>query len=128
MGNAAIDTIIRLKNGYMAHRESIEVPYSRFRLEVLKKLKELGYIGDFEVQGETVKKIVVRLAYEDGLAALSDVKLYSKPGRRWYARATQITSQFTSLGITLLSTSEGILTHHEAKKKKIGGELLFSVW
>src|SRR3990167_8147029 len=119
------DLIIRIKNGYLVHKESISTPHSRFREDVLKKLKALGYIKDYRVKGDKVKTVDVKLVYNDGVSAITDVKLHSSPGRRWYRSAKDIKPVLGGLGVAIVSTSKGILTNKETKKFKIGGELLF---
>lgn len=124
-----IDLIIRIKNGYIANRESIEAPYSKLKEEVLKKLKALKFIGDYKIEKNgAFRKFVIELSYEGGMPAISDVKIYSKPGRRWYVAAKKIKPVFGGLGASILSTPKGIMTNKEAKKEKTGGELLFEVW
>ncbi len=111
----------------MANRGTVISPYSKFRGQILVRLKDLGYIKGFEVNEED-RAISISLLYTDHEPAISDAKLYSKPGRRLYARSGASAGSKMALGVTLLSTSVGILTSKEAKQKKIGGELLFSVW
>jgi small subunit ribosomal protein S8 len=129
MGNPIIDLIIRIKNGYGASREKIESPYSLFREQVVKKLVSLNYLKGYSVSGDIVKKLTIELQYEEGISpAVTDVKIYSKPGRRWYAGSKELKPVLGGMGYSILSTSKGILTHIEAKDKKVGGELLFSIW
>jgi small subunit ribosomal protein S8 len=126
--SAITDLIIRVKNGYMSGKESIESPYSTYREEVLKKLKALGYIKDYEVSGDVVKTMTINLLYKDGLPVLTQVKIFSSPGKKWYVSANELKPVLGGLGYSILSTPQGILTHVEAKKKKVGGELLFNIW
>ncbi len=127
--SSPIDLIIRIKNGYIAGKETVESPYSKLREEILKKLKALKFIADYKIEkGKKFNQLVIELRYEAGEPALSDVKIYSKPGRRWYVPAKKVTSVFGGLGAAILSTPQGILTNQEATKAKTGGELLFEVW
>ena len=126
--NAVTDLIIRIKNGYMAKKESIKSPYNSYRAEILKKLKTLGYIKEVRVQGETIKTCEIELIYVAGEPAVTDVKIYSKPGRRWYTRVSKLKPVLGGMGYSILSTPAGILTNIEAEKKKVGGELLFDIW
>lgn len=128
MENSFIDLIIRLKNGYLAENEKVDLPHSKFKEAVVKKLKELGYISDYLVDEEKVKKIVIDLKYKNKVPAMTDVKIYSKPGRRYYVSFKDLRPILNNFGYSILSTSHGILTNKEAKKLKVGGELLFSIW
>src|SRR3990167_8294650 len=98
MENSIIDLIIRIKNGYMARKEK-------------KK-----------------KSMTIDLAYEEDKPAISDVKIYSKPGMRLYISYKNLKPVLSGFGYSILSTSHGIMTDREAKKAKLGGELLFSFW
>lgn len=122
------DLVIRIKNGYMADRETIIVPFSKFNISILEKLKQLKYIQDFTIEGETIKKITAILKYDDGVAAFTDVKIFSTPGRRWYTTYNEIKPVLGGMGQAIVSSSKGILTGKEAKKEKVGGELLFHIW
>lgn len=128
MGNAVVDLIIRIKNGYLAKKEKIESPYSRLREDILKKLIALKYIKNYKVEGEKIKKLVIELLDDDGLTVFHDVKIYSTTGKRWYVSSKQLRPVLGGMGFSLLSTSKGIMTNIEAKKQKIGGELLFDIW
>lgn len=123
-----VDLIIRIKNGYMSKKGEIETPYSSFRNAILTKLKNLGYIEDFIVEGEIIKSANITLKYEEGQPALTDVKLFSTPGRRWYVTVDEIKPVLGGMGHAIISTPKGILTDKEAKKQKVGGELLFQIW
>lgn len=124
-----VDLIIRIKNGYMSGREQISSPYSRFREDILKKLKKLNYIKDYSVTGETVKEISIELSYdEESQPAVNDVRIISKPGQRMYTAAKDLKPVLSGMGFAILSTPDGILTNIEAKKNNVGGELLFYIW
>ncbi len=125
---SVIDLMIRIKNGYMARKPSVYSPYSTFRVEVLKKLKELNYIADYSISSDQIQTIDIKLLYEEDMPAMTDISLVSKPGQRQYVSYTQLKPVQDGLGTQLLSTSKGILTDREAKKNKAGGELLFQIW
>lgn len=127
MNNGVIDLIIRIKNGYQARRDTITTPTSKFKKEVLKKLQELGYIDSFEQVG-TINYTTIHLKYDQGSPALTGVKLYSKPGRRWYIAAKDMKPVLSGIGNSLVSTSKGVLTNREARSAQVGGELLFDLW
>jgi len=125
MQNSVIDLIIRIKNSYMTRNEQVEVLFSKFNEEVLKKLLQLGFIKKFETKEKT---ILVELIYKDKKPAMTEVQLYSKPGRRYYVSYKNLKLVMGGLGYSLISTSQGVLTNKEAREKKVGGELLFSIW
>jgi len=127
MENSFIDLIIRIKNGYLAGKEKVEVLRSNFNLNILKKLKEIKYIKDY-FEKEDGKKIEVELLYNNNQPALTDVKIHSKMGRRIYRGYRKLKPVLNGLGFSIISTSKGILTNVEAKKLKVGGELLFDIW
>ena len=122
------DLVIRIKNGYRARREQIDSPYSAYREEIVKKLVSLRYIESYEVSGDIVKSMKIILKYENGNPAITDVKLFSTPGRRWYVGVHELKPVLGGMGYALISTPQGILTNIEARKKKMGGELLFNIW
>lgn len=123
-----IDLIIRIKNGYMARKDVVLLPFSKFKESVLLKLKNLGYIADFAIEGESKKYLKIELNYENGEPRFTDVKIFSKPGRRWYSSYKDIKSVKGGMGHAILSSSKGIMTDREAKKLQVGGELLFYIW
>jgi len=109
----------------MTRNEQVEVLFSKFNEEVLKKLLQLGFIKKFETKEKT---ILVELIYKDKKPAMTEVQLYSKPGRRYYVSYKNLKLVMGGLGYSLISTSQGVLTNKEAREKKVGGELLFSIW
>lgn len=127
MTSPTADLMIRIKNGYMARREHITTPISKLRVAILEKLKSLGYIEDFIIAKED-RLITIILKYEDSVAAMTDVKLFSKPGRRWYIAQNEIPRVRGGMGCAIISTSKGIMTDNEARKENLGGELIFSIW
>ncbi len=128
MGNPAIDLIIRIKNGYLAKKETINLSYTRFGEDVVKKLKGLHFIKDYRITGSDIKAIEVDLMYDKGEPAINDVAIYSKPGRRYYVSYRHLKPVLSGFGVSIISTSKGILTNKEARQAKLGGELLFNLW
>jgi len=128
MENSIIDLIIRIKNGYMAKRENITSPYSKYKEALLKKLVGLKFVKEYKVEGEIKKTILITLIYEKGEPALTDVKIISRPGRRFYISYRNLKSIMSGFGHSILSTPAGIITNREARQKKLGGELLFNIW
>ncbi|MEO0144834.1 MAG: 30S ribosomal protein S8 [candidate division WOR-3 bacterium] len=121
------DMLIRIKNGQMRKKESVKIyPKSKLKLEILRILKEEGFIEGYE-EGE--KDIVVKLRYyPTGEPVITDVKRISKPSRRVYVGYRDLKPVMNGLGIAILSTSKGIMTDKLARKLKVGGELLLEVW
>lgn len=112
----------------MAKKDTIESPHSKYKEAVLKKLIDLKVVKDYKVKGEIKKIMTINLIYEEGEPAISDVRIYSKPGMRFYTSYNNLKPVLSGFGYSILSTSRGIMTDREAKKMKLGGELLFSFW
>ncbi|MCS6956349.1 MAG: 30S ribosomal protein S8 [Patescibacteria group bacterium] len=130
MENSVIDLIIRIKNSYLSGKEEAVSYYSKFKEEVLKKLKDLKYIKDYRIEenSKKIKKIIIELLYIDKNPALTGVKIFSKPGRRYYVSYKDLKPVINGYGCSIISTPKGIITDKEARSKKIGGELLFNIW
>ncbi len=128
MNHAIIDMIIRIKNGYMARRDNVVTPGSQFRREVLTKLQQIGYIEGFSEEGDVKKTFDIELKYKHGEPAVTDVKLFSKPGQRHYVPAKSLKPVLSGMGYAIVSTPKGVMTNIEAKKANQGGELLFEIW
>lgn len=123
------DLLTRLRNASAVGKASFEVPYSKLKGEIVRILKQEGYIANYELD-TTGKFPVIRIEnkFVNKSAALAGLKRVSKPGLRKYVAATEIPRVLGGLGIAILSTSSGILTGQEAKRKNVGGELLAYVW
>jgi small subunit ribosomal protein S8 len=130
VGDTVGDLIIRLKNAGMIGKETISVPYSKLRHAVIDKLVDAGYVTAVTTAGEKVqeKTLEVTLSYTDGAHSIRGVKRISKPGRRLYAKVTDIHPVKFGQGHIILSTPAGIVTGEEARAKKVGGEQLFIIW
>jgi small subunit ribosomal protein S8 len=124
------DMLTRIRNAIMVRHESVLVPASRMKLAIAKILKEEGFITDFEVvRGKTPRTIRVQLRYmEDNKPAISGLRRISKPGLRVYVQKKEIPRVYGGLGISILSTSAGLKTGHQAWKQGTGGEILCYVW
>ncbi|KKP35753.1 MAG: 30S ribosomal protein S8 [candidate division TM6 bacterium GW2011_GWF2_32_72] len=121
-------TIIR--NGIMASKLTVEAPYSKFKEELCKLLKEEGFIRDFSLSGDkpAIKKIKVFLKYVDGESVVHEITRVSTPGCRCYRNSTSLKPVIGGLGISIVSTNKGIMTDKTAKKLSIGGEVVCTVW
>ena len=124
------DMLTRIRNANQGLKESVEMPASKMKLEIARLLKEEGYIEDFAlVRGESFDNIVLDLKYgENKQRVISGLKRISKPGRRVYARKDAIPRVLGGLGISILSTSKGIMTGRQAERVGVGGEVICFVW
>lgn len=123
------DFLIRLKNATRAEKEEFRAPFSGIKAEIARILKEEGYIWSFEVVGEGSKReITAKPKYLDRTPALTDVKRVSRPGLRQYVGSSEIPRVLGGMGISIVSTSKGLMTGHKARKENLGGELLALVW
>ncbi len=123
------DLLIQLKNAALAGKKTVELPYSRMKGEVAEVLRREGYLSMVEKIGDAPKlQLRVILAYDQKTPVLTDVRRRSKPGFRRYVGKGDIPTILGGMGLVILSTSQGILTGREAKKRGIGGEFLCEVW
>ena len=122
-------TIIR--NGIMASKTSVIAPYSTMRHSIADILKEEGFITDFTIlnaDSDAKKALKVVLKYVDGEAVIHEIQRVSKPGRRVYAGIEEVKPVIGKLGISILTTNRGVITHQKAKKLSVGGEIICTVW
>jgi small subunit ribosomal protein S8 len=124
------DFLTRIRNAHMAKHETVEIPHSKLKRELARILKEEGYINDFSERGSGAEaRIVIELKYgPDGQRAITGLRRMSRPGRRVYRKQTNIPRVLDGLGIAILSTSQGILTDHAARRIGVGGEVLCFVY
>lgn len=119
------DLLIRIKNAAQNRNLEVWAPYSKMREGVLSVLKEEGYLTDFKKEGN---KLQIVLAYAHRRPIISGVKNVSKPGLRIYRKAKQLPRPLGGIGISVVSTSQGIMSNIKAKKEGLGGEVLGMVW
>jgi small subunit ribosomal protein S8 len=124
------DYINRLKNASAVKSETVSIPYSKVKEAISDLLKSEGYINAINVKGKTVKRsLEISLAYsKDGSPKISRTKRISKPGRRIYRGSKEIKPVKFGKGTLVLSTPKGIISERDAKKQKVGGEVLFEIW
>jgi small subunit ribosomal protein S8 len=123
------DMLTRIRNANQQRHEEVVVPSSRLKKDLAEILKNEGFIKDYKIEGEGVKKnIVITLKYKGNERVISGLKRVSKPGLRQYAKVTEIPKVLNGLGIVVLSTSQGLMTDKEARAKGIGGEVLAYIW
>ena len=129
MTDPIADMLTRIRNAFMAGHDHVEIPGSVIKGEIARVLTEEGYIESYKTTEEGVKKtITVKLKYSpDGKRAIEEIKRISKPSRRVYVGKDDIPRVRGGMGISILSTSNGIMTGVAARNKKIGGEILCTV-
>src|SRR5689334_11103915 len=122
------DMLTRIRNANRALLPGVEVPHSKIKESIASILKKEGYITDFAVEGKTAKNIKLKLKYQGKKSIIEGLRRVSSPGLRRYVGSTDIPRVRGGLGVAVLSTSEGIMTGVQARKKNIGGELVCYVW
>ena len=120
------DFLTRFKNAARAGNEEFTAPYSKIKADIARILQEEGYLWNYEVV--TGGRTTLKLKLIDGRAVLTDLKRVSTPGRRHYIGANEVPRVMSGLGISILSTSKGVMSGGSARKQNIGGELLANVW
>ena len=120
--------LTRIRNGGRALLPVVKLPHSKVKESVAKILKSEGYVAEVAVEGETKKTINIRLKYNGKKSVIEGLKRISKPGLRKYVGSTEIPRVRGGLGVAIVSTSEGLLTDQQARKKNLGGELLCYIW
>ncbi len=123
------DMFTRIRNASMARLERTEVPLSRLKKELAEILKSEGFISDYQVEADLPGKLTVVLKYgRDRQSAIAGIRRSSRPGRRVYVGHHDIPKVHNGLGVAILSTSRGVMTDREARKQRVGGEVLCEVW
>ena len=124
MSDPISDMLTRIRNAGRALLPAVELPHSRMKESVAKILKSEGYVADVAVEGNTIKKLKIRLKYQGKKNVIEGLKRVSRPGLRRYVGATEIPRVLSGMGVSIVSTPEGVMTGAQAKKKNLGGELL----
>ena len=123
------DLLARIRNGAQARKTDMFVPYSRMKAEIIKILKQEGYITDFEVDTSAAHpRIKITNKMVNRTSAITGLRRISRPGLRRYVGADEIPRVLGGMGVAILSTPRGVLSGREAKKQKVGGELLAYIW
>jgi small subunit ribosomal protein S8 len=130
MTDPIADMLTRLRNANAAYHDTVSMPHSKLKANIAKILESEGYIAGSEVTAAEVgKTLTLRLKYGPNRErSLAGIRRVSKPGLRVYAKSTNLPKVLGGLGVAILSTSSGLLTDREAKKKGVGGEVLAFVW
>lgn len=127
------DMLTRIRNGLMARHQTVPVPHSKLKVEIARILKEEGYIEDYEVGDEVPARMIqVRLKYygdrRHSRPVITGLERVSKPGRRIYNSSRELPWVLSGLGIAIVTTSQGIMTAQQARRRGLGGEVICKVW
>ena len=122
------DMLTRIRNANRALLPVVEVPHSQVKESIAHILKREGYITDFGVEGKLPKTMKLKLKYQGKKSVIEGLRRISTPGLRRYVGATDIPRVRGGLGVSVVSTSEGVMTGNQARKKNIGGELICYIW
>jgi small subunit ribosomal protein S8 len=130
MTDPIADLLTRIRNALLARHATVAIPASRMKLAIVKILRQEGYIEDFELDEATGHGLIsIRLKYvTGGRKAITGLERVSRPGRRIYRGKDEIPNVLDGLGITILSTSKGVMTGRSCREQGLGGEVLCNVW
>jgi len=121
------DMLTRIRNANRQGHKSVDIPSSKIKMNIAKLLCDEGYIDKYEVIGDSVAKII-RIYLRDDMKVINGLKRISKPGLRVYSGCDKLPKVLNGLGIAIISSNQGIITDKQARKLKIGGEVLAFVW
>ena len=121
------DMLTRIRNAQMANKPFVSMPASKFKVAVAELLKEEGYLDDIQIEGNTKKVMNITLRYYHGKPVIEMVKRVSRPGLRTYVTAQDLPKVLGGLGVSIISTSQGLMTDRKARAAGLGGELLCQV-
>ena len=123
------DMIARIKNAQLRNHKKVQLPSSKFKIKIAEVLKSEGYIIDYKVSQESNKPYLeISLKYNSGNPVISSIQRVSKPGRRIFSRAESLPKINDGLGIAIISTPKGVMTDIDARKQKVGGEIICKVF
>lgn len=129
MTDPIADLLIQIKNGYMSYKEELTIPFSLQKKRIVQLLEKEGYIGKADQTRDDKKpSLKLKLVYKGKTPRFTNVVRISKPGRRVYVKADEIPTVLGGLGMVIVSTPKGLMTGKQAKKSKMGGELICKLW
>ena len=127
--NPISNMLTAIKNAQAVFHPTVEVPFSNLNYEIAKILEKKRFVEKVEKKGKKIKKIIeITLKYDNEIPAISGLKRISKPGQRIYFKAKKIKKVKGGYGVAIISTPKGLMTDKEAKKQKLGGEVICEVW
>ena len=122
------DMLTRIKNSQMRNHKNVQLPSSKFKVKIAEVLKMEGYIIDYKVSDDIKPNLKINLKYNSGNPVISTIERISKPGRRIFSSAESLPKINNGLGIAIISTPKGVMTDLDARKQKIGGEIICKVF
>lgn len=125
------DFLTRVRNAIIAKKATVQVPFSKLKLELANLLRDEGYISSLQIVNDenvATKSIEITIKYLNGEPVIKGLKKISKPGLRKYTKAKYSPRVLSGLGVSILTTSQGLRTDRKARKDKVGGEILCQVW
>jgi small subunit ribosomal protein S8 len=130
MTDPIADFLTRIRNGIQAAHETVVIPSSKLKREMARILDEQGYIEGFDIEpGTPGERIVIRLKYTDArVSVISGLRRVSRPGQRMYVDSKHVPKVLGGMGTAIVSTSQGVMTGHDARRAGVGGEVVAEVW
>ena len=122
------DMLARIKNAQVRNHSKVSLPSSKFKAKIAEVLKSEGYIIDFSINDDKKPSIEINLKYNSGNPVINTIERISKPGRRIFSSASSLPKINNGLGIAIVSTPKGVMTDVDARKKKLGGEIICKVF
>ena len=122
------DMLARIKNAQVRNHSKVSLPSSKFKAKIADVLKSEGYIIDYKIKDEEKPSIEINLKYNSGNPVINTIERISKPGRRIFSSASSLPKINNGLGIAIVSTPQGVMTDVDARKKKLGGEIICKVF
>ncbi len=122
------DMLARIKNSQVRNHRKVSLPSSKFKAKIAEVLKSEGYIIDYKITDEKKPSIEINLKYNSGNPVINTIERISKPGRRIFSSASSLPKINNGLGIAIVSTPQGVMTDVDARKKKLGGEIICKVF
>ena len=123
------DMLARIKNSQLRNHKKVEMPSSNFKMKIADVLKNEGYINGFNIdKNENKQVLIIDLKYNSGSPVISVIERISKPGRRIFSSAQSLPKINNGLGIAIISTPKGVMTDIDARKQKVGGEIICKVF
>lgn len=123
------DMLTRIRNAQAVSHQTVTIPFSKLKFDLAKILEKEGLVNKVTSQGRKIRKVIeIELKYQKGQPIMNTLKRVSKPGQRLYIRKDQIRPIRQGYGLSIISTSQGLMTNKQAKKKGLGGEVICEIW